>query len=234
MRKDDIYEILHDVDDSLEYISKQYKKAHADKEIKEIVKVKVKSTMENLRSCLDYCINDIDEYILGNTNRHIYFPYSNTKRQFENKIREKFPTLRNKNNKIYELIESVQDFSNGENAWLSILCRKTNTAKHDSLLKQNRQDNYQVKIPGLGIFENSQVKFENCYLGEIPVNLGIDLEGNITSPEPIDERLSIEKLDWVTFTLEGTSIDLLSFLIHCRNEIQNLVESIYIEISKSL
>lgn len=196
----------------------------------------MKATLENLRSCLDYCIHDIDECILRGKRKILYFPYSDTKEDFEKKIKKSFPTLRNKNERIYGILESVQDFNNIENSWLSTLCGKTNTVKHNGLLKQKRQDNFNVKIPGVYEGTNSSVTFVGCTVVKegksIPLDLSIDTYGNMTSQGPIDSRLSVEKIDWVTFTIEGMDEDLLDFLTRCYNEIQEMVTKIYTEIEE--
>ncbi|CEG30033.1 hypothetical protein [Peribacillus simplex] len=235
MRKDDIYEILQEVDETLLLIGEQYVKAHEDKEIQEVVKVKVKNALENFRSCLDYCLHDIDELVLNRNRKVIYFPYESSKNAFKTAIHKNFKGLRNKNSKVYDALESVQDFNNPDSPWLTILCRRTNKVKHDKLLKQSRRDNHQVTIPGLGKFKNNRnVVFENCTMvtdtAVIPIDFSIDHQGNITSNKPIDPRLSIEKIDWVTFTIANTNRDVLEFLTQCRNEIGRMVEQIYLEI----
>ena len=62
--------------------------------------------------------------------------------------------------------------------------------------------------------------------------MSIDTYGNMTSQGPIDSRLSVEKIDWVTFTIEGMDEDLLDFLTRCYNEIQEMVTKIYTEIEE--
>ncbi|MFB7140950.1 hypothetical protein ACFCYN_14960 [Gottfriedia sp. NPDC056225] len=235
MRKDDIFEIFMDVDETLLLIGEQYVKARENKEITEVLKVKVKSTMENLRSCLDYCIHDIDELVLNKHREVLYFPYKGTKNDFKTCINKNFKGIRNKKPKIYDILESVQDFNNVDKPWLSILCRRTNKVKHDNLLKQSRKDNFQVNIPGFGTFINSSVTFKNSVMvnnnGEvIPLEFSIDHKGNITGEQSIIKKLSIEKIDWLTFTIAGTNRDVLEFLTQCKNEIQHMVENIYLEI----
>ncbi|MCT9852831.1 hypothetical protein P2R64_20870 [Priestia megaterium] len=233
MRKNDIYDMLQDVDDTLLLIAENYVKAVENKEMKEILKVKIKNTMENLRSCLDYCIHDIDECVLGKHRIKLYFPYKETKNEFKDIINKNFKGLRNKNPKIYSILESIQDFQNEDSPWLTILCRKTNKVKHDSSLEQKRQDNHQVDIGnGLISMVNTRATFEGCVMNGVPLSLSVSPEGNITSRQPIDPRLSIEKIDWVTFTISGTNRDVLEFLTQCKNGIERMVREIYTEIEK--
>jgi len=236
MRKDDIYELLEDVDDYLATIADKYTKVKDNPEIKEIVKGRVKSSMEHLRSCLDYCLHDIDEQILKKHRKTLYFPYKNSKNEFKEAIKNQFKGLKNKSPEIYSILESVQDFNNQELPWLNILCKRTNVVKHDKLLKQKRQDNQASSIPGLvRVSENAQIKFDNVLLindkkESIPMNFTLGSKGVIASKGPIDERITIEKINWVTFTINGTNRDVLEFLTQCRNEIGEMVRKIYREI----
>lgn len=238
MRKDDIYEILEDVDETLEIIASKYVKAEEDPELKEIVKVKVKSTMENLRSCLDYCIHDIDEKILRKRRKTLYFPYKDSKNEFKEAINKQFKGLRNKNPEVYSILESIQDFNNQDLPWLGILCRRTNKIKHDKLLKQTRKDNKAAAIPGIiSLQDGARVTFTNCMTNDkhgnmIPMNFSLNSDGVVTSKGPIDSRITIEKINWVTFTINGTDRDVLEFLTQCRNELGEMIRRVYIEIEK--
>lgn len=238
MRKDDIYEILEDVDETLEIIADKYVKAEENSEVKEVVKVKVKSAMENLRSCLDYCIHDIDEKILKKHRKVLYFPYKDSKTEFKEVINKQFKGLRNKSPEIYSILESIQDFNNKNIPWLGILCRRTNKIKHDKLLKQTRKDNQAAFIPGAIRVENgASVTLSNCMLEDtngnlLPMNFTLDSNGTVTSMGPIDNRITIEKVNWVTFTINGTDRDVLEFLTQCRSELGEMIRKVYIEIEK--
>ena len=234
MRKEDIYDMLQEIDEALLVVAENYVKATEDKGVKEIVKVKIKNTMENLRSCLDYCLHDIDEQILNNHREVIYFPYKRSKRDFKNAINSNFKGLRNRSPKIYSALESVQDFNNREKPWLTILCKKTNKVKHDKSLKQTREDNFEINVG------NGAITMKNCTnfnlkgsINGVPFPTLTDADGgNGISEEWINSPISIERIDWVYFKIIGTNLDVLEFLTLCKNEIQRMVEDIYLEMER--
>ncbi|PGX31028.1 hypothetical protein COE33_09330 [Bacillus anthracis] len=235
MRYDDIKELLEEVEDSLLVIKNKYDEVIVSKDVQEVAKPKILAAMVQLRSCLDYCMKDINDVILKQ-NGKVYFPYADTKKRFKEKIQNDYPKLRNRNPKIFAILESVQDFNNTEYPWLSLLCRKANKNKHDSLIKQKRKDNYAFEIPGA-------VKLENCtnafmsnvdvvYGTEhVPVNFTINEKGQSPDFKSLDKRLSAERIDWVTFNIEGTDKDVLEFLTKSMSEIRCMTEKLYKELT---
>ncbi|MRC30754.1 hypothetical protein GH884_21240 [Bacillus thuringiensis] len=239
MRYDDIKELLDEVEESLLVIKNKYEEVTLSKDVQEIAKPKILATMVQLRSCLDYCMKDISEIVLKQNGGKQYFPYTDTKRRFKEKIKSDYPKLRNENPNVYAILESVQDFNNTEYSWLSLLCRKANKNKHDSLIKQSRQDNFTIDIPGFIKIENStNVIVENCAVGFgndlIPLNFTIDENGQSSDLKLLDKRLSAERIDWVTFNIEGTDKDVLEFLTKCTREIRCMVEKLYKELTNQI
>ncbi|WP_219913189.1 hypothetical protein, partial [Bacillus paranthracis] len=64
MRYDDIKELLDEVEESLLVIKNKYEEVTLSKDVQEIAKPKILATMVQLRSCLDYCMKDINEIVL--------------------------------------------------------------------------------------------------------------------------------------------------------------------------
>ncbi|MGC3791988.1 hypothetical protein [Priestia aryabhattai] len=240
MREKNINKVLKEVDDTLLVIGESYMEAAKDDKIKEVVEVKVKNTIENLRSCLDYILHDIDECILRNHRKVLYFPYKDTKNDFKQEVKIKFKGLRNKSPQIYSILESIQDFNNKDNPWLGVLCRKTNKVKHDDLLEQERKDYYSSYLPDLGmeINDNAKVIFKSSKMRDkngdlIPLDFTVNSKGVVDSKGPIDKRITIENISWVTFTINGTNQDVLEFLTHCRNEMGEMMRKVYEQIKKN-
>ncbi|MED3563454.1 hypothetical protein [Bacillus xiapuensis] len=242
MRYEDIIESLDEVDEILLAIKEKYNEATQDKNIKEIVKPKIKSALVQLRSCLDYCIKDIDELVLNRKSKEVYFPYKNSKKKFQETIHFNFPRLRNINPNIYLILESVQDFNNKEYPWLTTMCRKTNFNKHNKHTNQQRGDGSEKSIPGVIkirdlpgappnrniIIKGSKVEVSPGVLASL--NLKIDSNGEVVDYVSSHPKLSIERIDWVTFKIEGTDKDVLEFLTKSRIEIGKMIEKIYKEI----
>ena len=134
LRQQDIKSLLAEVNENISIIEQEIKKVISDKSIKEILKPKVKTCLEHLRSCLDFCAHDIYEIILqpilGTPNRRFYFPYGSSYEEFYSSLcKNKFKQLIRHNEKIYDLIESIQPFRL-KNNWLLDLCKSTNYNKH--------------------------------------------------------------------------------------------------------
>lgn len=236
MRYYDIQELLEEVENSLLIIKNKYDEVAISKDVQEVAKPKILAAMVQLRSCLDYCMKDINDLILKQNGRNIYFPYADTKKRFKEKIQYDFPKMRNKIPRVYAILESVQDFNNTEYPWLSLLCRKANKNKHDSLIKQSRQDSSTINIPGFMTMENCKdIIVSNCAVefgnDLIPINFTIDDNGQSADLKLLDKRLSAEQINWVTFNIEGTNKDVLEFLTKCTNEIRCMVETLYNELT---
>lgn len=64
MRKQGIDELLDDVKETISIIDREYERTNEDLSVKELLKIKIKHALEDMRSCLDYIANDIyDELI---------------------------------------------------------------------------------------------------------------------------------------------------------------------------
>ena len=127
MRKDDIAYLISNSNEKINgFKSGDYKPD----------KVTIKNIFENLRSCLDYCAVDVAESIGIKKNR-IYFPYCESREEFEKRVKENLGQLDVLNKEVFDLIEGLQKYKT-KYYWLGYLCQSTIELKHKGLLNQFR------------------------------------------------------------------------------------------------
>ena len=241
MRKSDIEELFEEINSNLSIVENKYRNAYSDNQIKELVRVKVKSILEHLRSCLDYLAHDIYEKVYLNTdiknqdssNLKIYFPYGKTNNSFEKNLSRNFTDLKIKNSEIYSLIASVQLFSCG-NDWLYNLCNLTNNNKHNALTKQKRSDFLKVSLEGINIFrvdKNLDLKIEmrnNTINGIMQnKNITIDIDNGKVEENFDGLNWNADLIAWTSFTFYNTNIEVTELLKTSFKNLKQLVENIY-------
>lgn len=244
MRLNDIRELLQDVEDNIKLIEKEYQKALTDKDIQQVMKVKVKSSLENLRSCLDYCAHDIYDIIykaidyksIGELERlKIYFPYGETDVNFKASVGRTFKRLKTVNSQVYVIIESIQPFKCNNN-WLVELCRITNNIKHKELIKQQRMDTKSLNINGINLikYEGTVVNITmsgNTFNGKKQQSDIIIKNSEVVS-DLNDIGLEAFFINWVRFTFNNTNIDVLKLLKISYSEIKRMIDDLYSILSK--
>ncbi|MCG6219273.1 hypothetical protein [Vibrio diabolicus] len=153
-RHQDIKELLEEVKETISFFDKQVDTAKTDEAVLKISSPKLKSTMEHLRSILEYCAHDIAETALGlDTNdrdikRKLYFPYGKDEQSFKSMLGRIFKGL---SGEYLQVVESIQPHKCGED-WLIKLCELTNFIKHNSFQNQDRenQGESETKVAGNG------------------------------------------------------------------------------------
>lgn len=233
MRREDIQELIKDIKDNIEIIDNQYEKAIDDDSIKSVLKPKVKSSLESLRSCLEYCAHDIYDKYYNEEIEKIYFPYGKKAQNFRSSAGKYFRNLKNINPEVYNLLESIQPYKCGSD-WLIELCELTNHNKHNSLSRQERIDRGAVSILGLAYIENSKnVHISNNYINGVHQGSDIIIDNNgkaIYDKETVN--LQVEQINWVEFKFEDTNIGVKEILKESLSEIEKFVESLYKKITK--
>ncbi|PJN90974.1 hypothetical protein [Bacillus sp. mrc49] len=212
-----------------------------DRHIKEtedptIVVPKIKSFLEHCRSSLEYCAQDIFQYVvtqsgrekkLKSKNKNVYFPYGKDVAAFNQSIEKNLPGL--SDTLIRNLILGLQDFSKFKNEkFLSYMCKLTNENKHDQLTEPSRQINKGISIGGfLSADESSTIIVNGATFNGLPTgNFAIrnaSIEGDIN---PV---LLSEVLKWENgfFVFEDQNLNVINFLRLCLEEIQDFCASFY-------
>jgi len=240
LRHVDIKELLEESKQNISIIQDEYARAIYDYSLRDVLKPKVKSTLEHLRSCLDYIAMDIYELILepsidsakNQQSSKIYFPYSKSKHTFNKILNKNLPNLELYNKEIYRLVEGVQPFKCKSN-WLVKLCKYTNDMKHDGLIKQERKDKKTTIIPGLIHMEGGgTVTFQDSvYIRHTPhgvekIPLNFTINNDLPLPN-LDPRLRTLRINWIDFRFEGTDTSVLDILTKSYNEVTKLTDCIY-------
>lgn len=207
MRCEDIDSLLEEVKEYIELIEGKYKEAKEDNSIKYVFKPKVKSSLEHLRSCLDYCAQDIyDKYCVAG-NKKIYMPYGRIENDFKSAVGSYFGDLKKTNSNIYNLLESIQPYRN-RNSYIVTLCELCNYNKHNNLSDQQRVNKGESSI----------------YCQCIVVNKDCD-------PKEIDEEdylgLAVENINWTEFRFVDKDIDVLELIKGSLSQIKKFKEDLY-------
>jgi hypothetical protein len=242
-RYQDIIELLETVESNITSLKKSYDKAKKDEEQKEVLRPIVKSSLEHLRSILEYSTQDIWFSYNSRRNKDLYFPYGKTEALFKKSVeRRRLSTLANTKPKLYSLIESLQPHK-CNNDWLIELCKQTNFNKHDRLSSQVRENSKEstinigraVRIDGNG--DGGVCTFVDCNFNGIPVGHGKPavISGDMSAKqvqEIIGAPIPITKeFEWVEFRFEDSTIDTLMLIEKAYTEISKYISSLKSELS---
>lgn len=237
---DDMRALLDDVAEIRSALEKEYEAARGNPDIKDVLRTKVKSALEQLRSVLEYSAHELRNKYCGGLkpDDRVYFPYARTKSRFE-KSREKFlPGLPAASAGAAAIVASIQPFACGDD-WLIRLCDQVNFNKHQRLETQVRVNSSEsaysvgglVRVSGVG----SRVTFANSFVDGIPLNEGKEVtfvsgmsDDEIASQLGSDSsrfRISRE-FDWVEFRFATSAEDALKLIGKAHDEIGAYTESI--------
>lgn len=239
MNKKDCEILISECEEMLELIRSKFKKAFEDPTNKEIKIPTVKSFLEHSRSILEYSAQDIFHLVIPvaqrtakqkSKNRNVYFPYGKSTRMFRSSVSSNLPGLKSSDEQIYNLIENLQDYKrNGENTFLSYMCKLTNENKHVSLSESERQSRDLISIGGGAIVvdSTSSVVVSNSNFNGIPSgNFKVEngqITGNI-NPLLLSETFQYEEGEYV---FKDTRRNVIEFLETSLNEIKHFTNNFY-------
>jgi hypothetical protein len=238
----DINELMNEVEEISLYLSDFYENAKKDSSVKQISRAKIKSALEHLRSILDYCAKDTYLYVYGSKPGKIYFPYAENEALFNKHLTNSFKSLRQRNQKIYDIIASIQPHIAGS-SWLIDLCKYTNTNKHNNLTPQVKKTKDSITIGNLvKLSGNSTVTFVNSTVNGVqighdsstPVTISDSMSDDeiISQLNPNNPYLPVSRVsDEVKFFIEGSNNDALEFIQDVKTKISAFVNLLYEEIN---
>lgn len=236
-RYEDSVELLNEVKRNLVRIREQYKCARKDENIKFVLRPLVKTSLEHLRSILEYSAQDISTFY-NSKNKRIYFPYGKDKESFQASVERNLPNIE-QNQPLYKLLESLQPHSSGDN-WLIDLCTQTNFNKHNSLSKQVRK-NSENSITDVGkllrIDNSSAVTFNDCTYNGKPLGQGKSavISGSMTTDEIkkiIGIPIPVEReFEWIEFLFENSAQDTLQLIEKSHYKISQYIEKLKNQLS---
>jgi hypothetical protein len=217
----DIDELLRAVRADVSTLRMDYELAKQDEKISQVSRVKVKSSLEHLRSCLEYSAQEIHDRVFGGKPpKKLYFPYSDTENKFNNQVNGAFAGLKQKAPKVFSLIESLQPHKCAS-SWLLSLCKATNDNKHICLSKQDRHnsavrviDLNGVRVSGSG---EGGVIFKDCTFNGVKISgdpLIVDFKSSIdVTKSRLPKGFPVSQTyESVQFRIKGSTEDLLSLI----------------------
>ncbi|PIB54055.1 hypothetical protein [Pseudomonas sp. 2995-1] len=233
-RHSDILELLDVVRGDIEQISIAYAEARSNEVQENVLRPKIKSCFENLRSCLEYSAQDVWRSYTRKKNS-VYFPYGKTEVLFLTSIKKNLPALPEQAPLVYKLIESIQPFVD-ESDWLYELCKHTNFNKHNGLSVQVRKNSSRstttfgnlLRIEGHGT-----ITFVGSTFNGVPI--GKDGSLTISSDRTVAETVKdinipvslSREFDWVKFEIEGSAYDTLELIKHSYLRISDYIAQLY-------
>ena len=234
-RKDQIQELLTEAESEIVKLESHYKMCKADEGEVVYSRVKIKNTIENLRSALDYCSEDVSEF-LQSGGKKVYFPYGNKEISFNSGFNSSFPGVKKNNENIYNKFKSVQGFESGS-YWAYELLSISNKMKHSNLGEYARVDsqdkivdigNGSIVIRGGGNNRFSNVQVDDKYFGvnkTAVINHGMNI-GDIINEADSDIVITKES-EWVEFRVGDNQVDILELLSESVEKIRLFVDDIY-------
>lgn len=231
-RYGDIAQLFGEVEDGIIKLNQAYESARKDDEIYEVLKPAIKSSLENLRSILDYAAHDIWESYTKKKNSP-YFPYGDDDKTFMKSVDKNLPGLAVQRPDILLLIKSVQPFSCGD-FWIVDLCKNANANKHRGLTKQERRNSESstVVIGGAIAMRNCiDSTFDNCFVNGVPVGIGgRAVISNTMNRNQLSNSLGKvpfhKEFEWVEFVFDGSLVDAKTLLSKSKTRIGEFIEEL--------
>lgn len=239
MRQSDINELLGYVNELSIEFEKIKEKARTDTEIQEIYKPKVKTCIEQLRSCLDYIALDIYEFLKSKhpakikVVKYVYFPYGKEEVTFKAMTEKNLPGLFLNQPDIYNILEARQSYKCGD-AWLLNICELSNELKHDKLLKQEKVVTKEVDLfnGAIKVFGQNGVISGNSFNGVMQSKDIIISKGKIISNYTGKEKDFVIR-DWTGFVFKEKRIDIIVLISKANTEISKMTNEVYEKIMKN-
>ena len=231
-RYEDIQLLLIESQSGIERFKDLYAQAKTNDSHKEVLRVLVKSTLEQLRSSLDYTALDIYESY-SKKKANSYIPYKDNEIDFKKSFKSNLNGLEQHRPDLYALVEAAQSYVCGD-SWLEDLCSITNKNKHDKLSRQTRKNSANRTISignGALVMQGGfscDNQFINCNFGGVPVN------GRISNQMSTDELSKAlggrdnfhKEYERVEFVFEGSDQDVLALVTKSHLKVTEFVESI--------
>lgn len=231
-RYEDCRELLKEVEINLEKLREKYQAARTDENLKSVLRPLVKTTLEHLRSVLEYSAQDIWASY-NSKSKKLYFPYGKNNKLFRANVKRNLPGLQDRKS-LYNLIESLQPHRSQDD-WLLHLCAQTNFNKHNSLGKQTRENSkqYTTDVGNLIRMDSgSTVTFTDCVYNGMPLGRGKPavISGNMSTDE-IKKNIGIpipvkREFDWVEFHFDSSAKDTLELIDKAHREISTYIETL--------
>lgn len=210
--------------DTHAHLKKAYEASLHDKIIREDLKVDIKNTFENLRSCLDYLAHELFEAFCGSASKpkRLYFPIRPSVPEFKKALSADYPGLEVNAKPVYDFLDSIQPYND---TWLGQFNSLNNENKHQDLVEQSRTEQRQVSVtrPGGGsVSWGPGVSF-----GPGVSVLGVPIDPR--TQLPVDNNVVQTNITiWVDFKFREHGLSVLPFV----ESSVDRVERIYKELAK--
>lgn len=229
-----IIECLNSADEYNKQIHEHHEAARSNEEIKDTLRIKIKNSLENMRSALDYCANDIADFT-GSKGKRVYFPYGKKKSTFDGSVNGSLPGLKKSSPIIYQLIASIQGYELND-YWLYNMCIINNDNKHDVLSVYNRVDSRGKMLTiggrgGIALRDCKNISIGNVQVGNSVIKKAFIPDTNVGMKEirsllGSDVELSSVS-DWVEFRVDKNNVDVLKLLDKSLSNISMFVDNLY-------
>lgn len=228
---DDAVSLVEDCESNLPSLKQLYETSLEKKKVDSILLVRVKNTLENLRSSLDFCAQAIVIKYSNKKPKRIYFPYAtlNTpKEKFENdnRIEKALPDLKIKRPDLFDTIIAMQHFSHEGAKWFPQFMALNNKNKHVHLVPNEITEGVVLEVDGSKIYAKS---ISLGKTGSISTTKGV-LKGplNIT-PQNVAEYADMcvaKAAYWESIFIDGYGFPMnaYEFNSHCVRAISSVVK----------
>ena len=160
--------------------------------------------------------------IKENQKAKVYFPITNSENSLRSTLgRGMMSDLKSKNPTVYNLLKSVQPYTNNSNRWLKLLNQFSVKGKHICLIPQKRKTQKRISVRNAS---GSQVSWDpNCVkFGSGSKIFGAPVDPttqNIIPTPGVESKKEI----WVSFNFEGTNINALGLCKEVIQKSKNLI-----------
>ena len=223
-RKEDIDALLTRCTTVLGKIEEEYKLSLHRQSVGTDLRIDIKNFCENLRSILDYLAHNIRETHCPNAASRgtFYFPILSDKQQFEGRVGNWYPGLKETSPDLWNYLESVQPYHDAFQ-WIGQFNRINNENKHGNLFPQTRTETAQVRVTSSGgsvAWDPAHVKFSS---GVFICGGRVDPTTQMPTPDP---SRKVERIVWVDFLFATEEVSALQLLKQSLKGVAQIVDDV--------
>ena len=205
------------------------KRAAADRQASDALRIDLAEVVEHLNAALDYCAQELYQHFGSPPKQgrppRVYFPVVPPGGDFRSVLGKNIHGLMAARPDIARFIQDCQVSHCADNQWLCDLRTLATESKHAKLNVQDVRQRRALRVgrPGILVPEGGSVTIENVSIGghviKGPEKIDVD-----HPPSDFDGPVDYVTQPILVWTLEGRHVEVIGFLLHTRNGVRRIID----------
>jgi len=198
-------------------IREMYERSLASQEVPARLPQKVKASLENQRSALDYLAYELTE-AFGKSGSRTAYPLARVAADFAKSMKESLPGVATARPDVALAVERHQMFAPGYE-WLDHLVERVNSIKHRRLTPQTRSVTEQITATGPG----GSVSWNPA---QVTFGAGVSILGQPVNPTTQLPAGTVTRTIYVDWLFEGTQLSVLGTLESIQEGVVRVIDDL--------